>query len=194
MKFGKYEVNIIRARRKQIQMRVEDDGTVTMRVPMQTTPDMIRRILADNEAWLEKASAIRAVRREAVAEAGAITMDNLRELAEQAMQDIPERVNRFAPQLGVQVGKITIRNQKSRWGSCSASGNLNFNCLLMLCPESVRDYVVVHELCHRKEMNHSAKFWELVGSVLPDYKTHRAWLKENGNVLIERMLAGAVEG
>ena len=91
------------------------------------------------------------------------------------------------PLVGATVGKVTIRNQKTRWGSCSAKGNLNFNCLLMLCPEDVRDYVVVHELCHRKEMNHSARFWTEVERVLPDYRTRRKWLKEFGCEIIGRL-------
>ena len=89
--------------------------------------------------------------------------------------------------VGVTVGRVTIRNQKTRWGSCSTKGNLNFNCLLMLCPEEVRDYVVVHELCHRKELNHSARFWAEVEKILPDYCIKRKWLKEHGIEIIGRM-------
>ena len=93
----------------------------------------------------------------------------------------------YAPRIGVSYGRITIRSQRTRWGSCSAQGNLNFNCLLSLCPEEVRDYVVIHELCHRKEMNHSPKFWAEVEKVMPDYARHRKWLKENGGSLIARL-------
>ena len=93
----------------------------------------------------------------------------------------------LAPIVGVNCGRITIRAQKSRWGSCSAKGNLNFNCLLMLCPEEVRDYVVVHELCHRKELNHSDRFWNEVRQLLPSYDSARKWLKTNGVSLIRRI-------
>jgi predicted metal-dependent hydrolase len=86
--------------------------------------------------------------------------------------------------VGVDYRRITIRSQKTRWGSCSSSGNLNFNCLLLLAPPEVLDYVVVHELCHRKEMNHSPRFWAEVGRVLPDYKKRNKWLKENGSRLM----------
>jgi len=89
--------------------------------------------------------------------------------------------------VGVDYGRITIRSQRTRWGSCSAKGNLNFNCLLMLCPEEVRDYVVIHELCHRKELNHSPKFWAEVEKVCPDHARQRKWLKENGGSLIARL-------
>ena len=87
--------------------------------------------------------------------------------------------------MGVDYGQITIRSQKTRWGSCSSKGNLNFNCLLLLAPPEVLDYVVVHELCHRKEMNHSPRFWAEVARVMPDYKVRRKWLKDNGNGLMQ---------
>ena len=109
------------------------------------------------------------------------------ELAEKAAEVLPEKVSRFAQQLGVSYGRITIRSQRTRWGSCSAKGNLNFNCLLMLCPEEVQDYVVIHELCHRKEMNHSTVFWAEVERHCPDYRVHRKWLKDNGASLISRL-------
>ena len=88
--------------------------------------------------------------------------------------------------MGVTYGRITIRNQKTRWGSCSSKGNLNFNCLLMLTPPEVIDYVVVHELCHRKEMNHSKAFWDEVAHVLPDYEKARLWLKTEGDMIMRR--------
>ena len=100
---------------------------------------------------------------------------------------IPERVSYFAPQVGVTYGNITIRSQRTRWGSCSSKGNLNFNCLLMLVPREVLDYVVVHELCHRKEVNHSPRFWAEVERILPDYKIRQTWLKDNGSQLIGRL-------
>lgn len=111
----------------------------------------------------------------------------LQALASQARQTVPERVAYFAPLVGVTYGRITIRSQHTLWGSCSGKGNLSFNCLLMLTPPEVLDYVVVHELCHRKEMNHSARFWAEVGRVLPDYEIRRKWLRENGTALISRL-------
>lgn len=100
---------------------------------------------------------------------------------------LPEITAHFAPLVGVDYGRITIRAQRTRWGSCSAQGNLNFNCLLMLTPDDVIEYVVVHELCHRKEMNHSARFLAEVERVLPQYRESRRWLKEHGGGLIGRL-------
>lgn len=85
--------------------------------------------------------------------------------------------------MGVTYGRISIREQKTRWGSCSSKGNLNFNWRLIFAPEEVVDYIVVHELAHRKEMNHSRAFYDVVASVLPDYKVQEKWLKENGEKL-----------
>ena len=113
--------------------------------------------------------------------------EELAALKKQARRDITARVQRYAAAMGLEYGRIAIRAQKSRWGSCSGKNNLNFNCLLMLCPEPVRDYVAVHELCHLREMNHSPRFWALVESVCPDYRQCRKWLKENGTAIINRI-------
>ncbi len=116
-----------------------------------------------------------------------LTREELRTLAEKARAYIPERVKFYAPQVGVTYGRVTIRSQKTLWGSCSAKGNLNFNCLLMLAPPEVIDSVVVHELCHRKVMNHSARFYAKVLRVFPDYRKWHGWLKEHGEALMGRM-------
>lgn len=88
------------------------------------------------------------------------------------------RVRKYADRLGITVGRITIRETKTRWGSCSSDGNLNFHWKLILLPEAVCDYVIVHELCHRYEMNHSKAFWAHVAGIFPDYKERRKKLKE----------------
>ena len=102
---------------------------------------------------------------------------------QQAKTVIPKRVRHFAEQMGENHGNITIKNQKKRWGSCSSAKNLNFNWRLILAPEEVLDYVVVHELCHLRQMNHSKEFWHEVEMVLPNYKVHKKWLEMNGTLL-----------
>ena len=115
-----------------------------------------------------------------------LSEEELKGLAKKALQIIPERVEYFSKLVGVSYGHITIRNQKTRWGSCSSKGNLNFNCLLMLTPPEVLDYVVVHELCHRKEMNHSKAFWSEVEKVIPNYRKLRKWLSDEGHSIFLR--------
>ena len=107
-----------------------------------------------------------------------LSAQELKMLAQKALQVLPKKVEYYAAKIGVTYGTITIRNQKTRWGSCSSKGNLNFNCQLMLFPEEIQDYVVVHELCHRKEMNHSQRFWNEVGRTMPDYEERRKYLRQ----------------
>ena len=96
-------------------------------------------------------------------------------------------VEEYADLMGVTYGTVSIRAQKTRWGSCSSKGNLNFNCLLALCPEGVMRYVVVHELSHRRHMNHSKAFWSMVEEYMPDYKEQKLYLKRNGDLLMARL-------
>jgi len=91
-----------------------------------------------------------------------------------------ERVAHWNAEFGYNFGRIAIRDQKSRWGSCSRQGNLNFNWRLLLAPLAVLDYIVIHELAHLKEGNHSLRFWALVAEQCPDYREHRAWLRQHG--------------
>ncbi len=116
-----------------------------------------------------------------------LTNEEIQALAERAKITFPELVSRYANIIGVSYGRVTIRHQKTRWGSCSSKGNLNFNCLLMLAPQDVIEYVVVHELCHIKQMNHSKAFWAEVEKILPDYKDSVKWLKTEGGKLMRRV-------
>jgi hypothetical protein len=90
---------------------------------------------------------------------------------------IRKRVDELSRKVGVKYGRLTIRGAKTRWGSCSQKGNLNFNWKLLMVPEPVIDYVIIHELAHLKEMNHSKKFWHLVGQYCPQWRRYRKWLK-----------------
>lgn len=103
---------------------------------------------------------------------------------EEARRFLTGRVEYFAQEYGFTVKKIRISSARTRWGSCSSKGTLSFAWRLVLAPLEVIDYVVVHELCHMREMNHSRAFWALVASILPDYKKQRTWLKQNGGKLI----------
>ena len=98
----------------------------------------------------------------------------------QAHHIFAERAAHWNTQFGYKYGRIAIRDQKSRWGSCSRQGNLNFNWRLLLAPLAVLDYIVIHELAHLKEGNHSPRFWALVAEQCPDYRDQRAWLRQHG--------------
>ena len=101
-----------------------------------------------------------------------------RYLIDRAMERLSERVKHFGAIMGKSPGRITIREQKTRWGSCSSLGNLNFNWKLIMAPPEALDYVVIHELCHMIEMNHSPAFWAQVERRMPDYKKWRDYLKK----------------
>ena len=107
------------------------------------------------------------------------------ELTSKAKEELPAIVKKYADLMGVTYNRITIRHQKTRWGSCTKTGNLSFNCLIMKMPENVRDYVIIHELAHRKELNHSTKFWAIVAEYCQWYKEAKQWLKDNGQSLME---------
>lgn len=182
------DVKIIKSKRKTISLQIKPDSTIEMKVPMQITNAQIQEFLDKKSDWIEKHLQAIQERQHQMLHIKRLTMEEIHELADQALEVIPKRVAYFAEIAGVTYGRITIRNQKSRWGSCSTKGNLNFNCLLMLAPTDVLDYVVVHELCHRKEMNHSPKFWTEVRKVLPDYEKQKLWLKEHGDEIMMRMI------
>ncbi len=102
---------------------------------------------------------------------------------EVARELVRKKVEEFAGVYGFKFGKISVRNQRTRWGSCSRKGNLNFNYKIALLPARLADYIVVHELCHLGEFNHSQKFWDLVAKTMPDYLALRAELRKHAKIL-----------
>ena len=175
--------SIIRSSRKTVSLEIRSDGTVLVRAPRRLSEKTIREFVQSKESWLRE----KLKKYENRPALPVFTESQMGNLKKQAKTDLTARVRRFAPLMGVTYGRITIRAQKTRWGSCSGEGNLNFNCLLVLTPPEIRDYVVIHELCHRKEMNHSARFWAEVAKICPDHRKCRQWLKDNGSALIARL-------
>jgi predicted metal-dependent hydrolase len=104
-------------------------------------------------------------------------------LRRQADQELPKRVMELAGANGFQVSRVSVRNQKTRWGSCSRRGTISLNWRLIQTPASVRDYIILHELAHRRQMNHSIKFWQEVARLCPEYLLAEKWLKQNANLL-----------
>ncbi len=165
---------IIRSNRETVALQVKEDGRVVVRAPRDLSDEQIRRFVQRHTTWIlnrqKKAGEIKKKHAE-------ITDEQRAKGIAEAKIRIPQRVAYYAQKMGITYNRITIREQKTRWGSCSSKGNLNFNWKLVLMPEQVLDYVVVHELAHRREMNHSPQFWKIVEQELPDYRERRKYLK-----------------
>lgn len=185
MKNALQNIQIKRSSRKTMALEITTDLQIIIRAPYWVSDHDIRHFAKEKEGWIQKHWDIMKQRQNLTI--SFLSADDIKALATKALKVIPEKVSVYAKKLNVSYGKITIRNQKTRWGSCSSKGNLNFNCLLMLVPEDIMDYVIIHELCHRKEMNHSKNFWKEVENILPDYKEKRKWLRDNGASVIARM-------
>lgn len=188
MLFNVYNIplTILTSPRKTLSLEITPDGLI-IRAPRHMTRSQIDTFLNAKSSWIEKHWRIMQERQAVLNQLPSLTAEELRVLAEKAKVVIPERVRHFASLIGVDYGRITIRCQRTRWGSCSGKGNLNFNCLLMLLPDDVIDSVVVHELCHRKHMNHSPQFYAEIERVFPNYQRCRRWLKENGGIVLSRI-------
>lgn len=181
VKIAGLSVLLVRSSRKTLAVQIRADGTVIARAPLRMPKDRILCFLSEKASWIRMQQG-RMQERENMRQQARIHLDAAqeKELRERAKAVLAQRTAYFARQIGVTYGRITVRDQKTRWGSCSQTGNLNFNFRLILAPSEVLDYVVVHELCHRRQMNHSAQFWQEVAQVLPDYRKRKAWLTENG--------------
>lgn len=180
---------LIRARRKTLSIRITQEGNLEIRAPLGMPKGEIEAFLKEKAQWIETHRA-KVLAEYAQGQEAPLGEEEILTLAEQMRRCLPEKLNRHGASMGVTFGNVTIRCQQTRWGSCSSRGNLNFNCLLMLAPEEVLDYVVVHELAHRKQMNHSALFWQEVERECPDYKKSLRWLKDKGGALLSRARAG----
>lgn len=174
---------IIKSSRKTIAVEVRQDGSVLVRAPRDCPQSRIDTFLKEKQAWV-----LAKVEEQKEKEADSMKIQPLSEAEQRLYRDkareiFEQKVSYYAQMMGVSYGRIAIRDQKTRWGSCSGEGNLNFNWRLIFAPAGVLDYVVVHELAHRKEMNHSPRFWKVVEDTMPEYRKYQKWLKENGRGL-----------
>ena len=176
------EIPIIRSKRKTLGLEVKYDGTVNARVPMRAPREIIERFIREHEAWIirkrQEWSLAGNNQDDVVDPSKILPPVETKEGKAKIRQYIERQVEYYAKIMGVTYGRISMRNQKTRWGSCSSNGNLNFNNRLLFVPKELVDYVVVHELAHRKEMNHSNAFWNVVEKYMPDYKERRKKLRE----------------
>ncbi len=180
-------IKVIKSKRKTFSLEIKHDGSVIVRAPLYAGGEQIENFVLEHKAWLEKHLAENERARQEYSAFSPLSDEDITALKIKARQYIPVRVEYWADIIGVKYSSVTIRAQCTRWGSCSSKGTLNFNCLLMLTDTEIIDYVVIHELCHIKEMNHSKRFWALVGSVMPDYKAVQSRLKSTEGQILSRL-------
>ncbi len=162
-------------RSKGVRMSVSGERALTVTAPAWLPNYFIERALKEKEEWILKTLAHFSLSR--------FDLDNgvalYKKYKEDARELVSRRLEYFNGMYDLSWNRISIRNQKTRWGSCSKKKNLNFHYKLALIPEPLADYVVVHELCHLKEFNHSKKFWELVALAIPDHQARRKELRKH---------------
>jgi predicted metal-dependent hydrolase len=167
-----------RARRYVI--RVRPDGSVRVTLPRWGSRSHAEQFAEQQRHWIAR-------QRARLGSEGsprlAYTAEAIKELRLRASRELPPRLHRLATENGLAVPKVTVRNQRSRWGSCSPSGHICLNWRLILMPDSVCDYVLIHELMHLRQLNHSRRFWRLVHKACPDFETARQWLRDNRHLL-----------
>lgn len=176
-KTASFQYQLIRTGRRTMALTVKEDGSLMVRGPLKTAGVRADAFVEGHRDWIKS-------RRETILELQkerpTYTEEERNAGIKRAGEVLSARCSYFSDRMGVVYKSISVREQKTRWGSCSAKGNLSFHWKLVLMPPEILDYLVVHELAHRKEMNHSERFWAAVEQEIPDYRERRAWLKENG--------------
>ena len=185
------DIVVIRSDRRSFAIEIGRDKKIKVRVPRRASKAQIEEMLKAKHDWilktLDKIEQRNTAEAREYEEAEQLSSEEVKRLKKEARIRLTELTEYWAGRMGISYGRISIRGQKTRWGSCSSKGNLNYNYLLMLCPDDVIEYVVIHELCHRIYMNHSKRFWEKIEEFCPNYRQARKWLKQNGNSLIIRL-------
>jgi predicted metal-dependent hydrolase len=168
-----FRIHFVRMRRaRRYVMRVRPDGDLRVTIPRGGSKADALRFFERHRAWAERQRArLLEARRPAAVD---------RELRLKAAQELPPQLLVLAAVHGLAVHRVTIRNQRSRWGSCSPRGHITLNFRLMLMPPEVREYILIHELMHLKQPNHSIRFWRLVEAACPGFREAERWLKKHG--------------
>jgi predicted metal-dependent hydrolase len=174
-------VFIRHSRARRYIIRVQDDGSLRVTIPRWGSRREAAAFVDHERSWIarqrERLHRQRAADREEAARLPWADPDVAREARARAVGELPARLLTLARELGLVVRKVSVRNQKRRWGSCSPNGHICLNWRLVLMPDAVRDYVLIHELMHLRRMDHSPAFWKLVARACPEYRTHRAFLR-----------------
>ncbi len=176
---GEIRISVIRSARKSFGLEVRDANTVLARIPARVSDRELKTFVENHRSWILEKTAVMAEREENRKSTPAPPPELLSKTDRMKIQlKIGKRVRHYCEIMGVTVGYVTVKNQKTRWGSCSAKGNVNFNYQLAFLPDELLDYVVIHELAHRRHMDHSRAFWAEVEKYCPDYLERREQLKE----------------
>ena len=168
------EYEIIFSKRKTLSLQVTHDGEILVRAPIGTGKDYIEDFVRDHKAWIEKATARVEGKKYSLKEA---SPEEEKALRKRAREILPGKVQYFASLIGVTPGRITVTGARTSFGTCSGKNNLSFSFYLMRFPDEAVDYVVVHELCHILQHNHSKEFYKEIEKILPDYKEREKLLR-----------------
>ncbi|MDY6323694.1 MAG: SprT family zinc-dependent metalloprotease [Catonella sp.] len=177
---------IVKQHRKSISIKIRNSSLIEVHAPFGIEDKDIDAFVEKHGDWINAKLAEMKEAESALNSIDVASKAEFDEKIELAKKIIPEKCAYYADMIGVDYGRITLKAQKTLFGSCSAAGNLNFNIALMFAPERVLDYVIIHELCHLKEMNHSVDFWHEVEKVMKDYKVERQWLNDNGAMIMRK--------
>ena len=177
------DYSVVFSKRRTLCLQIKSDGALIVRAPRGYSASKIEEFVVKHKKWIdEKLKAL-----ENKPTINTLSQDEIKKLKERTREIVAPIIERYSKIMGVFPKNVSVNSAKTRFGSCSSLGNINFSCRLALYPYEGIEYVCVHELAHLKEMNHSARFWAEVEKVMPDYKEHRLWLKRHGGELMARM-------
>jgi predicted metal-dependent hydrolase len=197
---------LIRSKRRTILLQIKSDGTFIVRAPLRTDINRINQFVKEKNNWIiTKQSEIKkrfqelqetilghTTKNEILFLGESISFAPKKEMnksqliswyEESAWQYLSQRVDFFTKKFGLNYNRVKINSAKTRWGSCSSKGNINFSWRLIMAPKDVVDYVVIHEIAHLKHRNHSARFWNFVEEMMPQHENQRKWLRKHGFLL-----------
>lgn len=172
------DFKLIRTRRRTLALQVRPDGTLTVRAPMKMPVSAIEGFVIAKQTWIERTIA-KLLERKTRYPKTKLEKNEKRRHEENTFMALTLRSQHFAERMGVRYKSLGLSNAKGRWGSCTSDGRVRFSWRLALVPPAILDYVVIHELAHLREGNHSPAFWAIVEKFCPDYRAAKSWLKEN---------------
>jgi len=178
------EYKLIRSRRRTLALEIAKDATLIIRAPLRMSMEEVSRFIEQKSDWIARKQASNRRKWQMAASLGEKSQAEIDQLKAQAEKMIPARAGYYAYLLGIKHGRVRITNAKTRWGACNRNGDLSFSWRLAMAPAWVVDYVIIHELIHILEHNHSRRYWEKVRVAYPEYKQCKQWLNGNQHLLL----------